>query len=226
MKTQGCADSIVYPVPSAGSSAFYTTWSFYACMVSMGLLVVYLTMTLVGKGPKHHRFRTNVLGNRVFQLVAIALIAMPALNSVGVLSTSQFLLAKNFKLVNKTKGQKVPDDVAISTMFFHNAMNINLDAHIVPGVLGVCILVCLALGRQKPARSWRWNLGLAGLIILLNLLLAFVWMAVPVEDSDTHQTYQWISKIRYVYADPQASLFIPQFIIVIVLAFIMAFRIA
>jgi hypothetical protein len=195
-------------------------------MISVGLFLVYLVMTLVGKGPKRKKFQTKVLDNKIFQLISIGLIAMPALNSIGVLSTSQLLLAKNFKLVDeKNPTNPLPPDLAISTSFFHNAMNVNLDAHIVPGLLGICVLLCLGLGRQSP-RPWRWNLGVGSFIILLNILLAFIWMAVPVQDEKTGKDYRWVAKLEYVYDNPDGSLFIAQFAMVIVLSFVVAFKIA
>lgn len=222
-KADTCADGVKYPVPSAGKAAFYTTWSFYTCMISVGLFLVYLLMTLVGKGKKRAKFRNNVLNNKTFQLIMIGLIAMPALNSVGVLSTSQLLLAKNFKLINED-GTINKDKLALSTKFFNTSMNINLDSHIVPGLLGVCVLIGLALTRHKQ-RPWKWNLGIACFIILLNLLLVSLWMSVPVMDDDD-KPLVWIDKLKFVYADPAGWFFIVQFAMVFILAFIISFRVA
>lgn len=227
--TSTCASNINYPVPSAGRAAFYTTWSFYTCMISVVLFIVYLLMVLVGKGKHQARFRTKVLNNKVFQLIMIGLIAMPALNSVGVLSTSQLLLSKNFKLINEDKKQVVSKDdmknYALSTTFFNNAMNINLDSHIIPGLLGFCVLLGLSLTRHD-ARPWKWNFGIACFIILLNLLLASIWMSVPVYDEKEKKSYVWIEKIKYVYANPTAWFFILQFSVVIILALVVSFRVA
>lgn len=219
-----CSTNIVYPIPSAGPAAFYTTYSWYMCMIGIVLLMVYLILTLVGKGPRHQKFQRELLQNKVFHLIMVALIAMPAINSIGVLSTSQQLLAKNFKLVDKDQG-KVPDDISISAVFFKNAMNINVDSHIIPGLLGACALLALGLGRQPGLWNWHWKLGLAGLIILLNVLLAFIWLAVPLKDDDG-KTYQWIEKLKFVYADPPAELFGVQLAFCVVAPLVVAFCIA
>lgn len=224
-EASNCAKDIRYPIPSAGKVAFYTTWSFYTCMISVGLFLVYLLMTLVGKGKKQTKFRNNVLNNKTFQLIMIGIVAMPALNSIGVLSTSQLLLAKNFKLLDKD-GNVTTKNLALSTKFFNSSMNINLDSHIVPGLLGICVLIGLSLTRHK-ARPWKWNVGIACFIILLNLLLVSLWMSVPVlDDNDDDKPKVWFDKLKLVYADPAAWFFVVQFAMVFILSFVVAFRIA
>lgn len=223
-----CPANWQYPVPSAGTSAFYTTWSFFYCMIAVGILALYLILTLVGKGKRQQKFQTKVLENKVFQLIMISLIAMGALNSIGVLSTSQLLIAKNFGLVDlKTNKPLLPNEMeeaSLTTTFFHNVMNINLDSHIMPGILGMIMLLCLGLTRQSP-RPWRWNLGLACLILILNIVLVGIWMAVPVKDKDG-KVYQGIAKLKYVYSNPPGWFFAVQIAMIVVLAFIVAFRIA
>ncbi len=229
-----CAPAdIIYPVPSAGSAAFFTSWSWVYIMFCLALGVLYAILNGLGRLktlPKLGKVTTNV----TFQVFMLSLIAMGAINSVGVFSTSQLLLAKNFKLVN-TKGGPLPDDLAISTSFFHNAMNINLDAHQIPAIIAILLLVLLGTcktkqthhkGKTAMGRSWKANLGLFGGIMLAQILLVFLWMAVPVKDKKTGKTYQWVEKIQYVYADPPGWFFGVQALLVFVLALAMAFKIS
>ena len=210
-----CDDHTRYPVPSSGASSFYTTWSLYVCWIACGLLVVYLSMVLVGK-TRRKTFQTNVLQKTPFQLITLSLIAMPAINSIGVLLASQLLLSKNFKLVSTDKELS---DKSITTSFFQGMMDINFNAHIVPGLLGIVILLGLGLGRQTT-RTWQANLGLACSVILLNCILVGVWMAVP------ENSKQGIDKIKDVYNDPPGLIFVFQFLLVCILAFMVAFKIA
>ena len=224
IQSSNCANGVVYPVPSAGSSVFYTTWSWVYCMICIGLVVVYAILHGLGKKlPKLGKATNNV----VYRIVMISLIAMGAINSVGVLSTSQLLLTKNFKLVNKDDPKKpIPDNLSISTTFFHNAMEINFDAHIVPGILAILILVLLGTCKSSKQRSWKASLGLLGGMLSAQILLVFLWMAVPVKDEKTGKTYQWIQKLKYVYADPPGYFFGVQALLVIVLSLAMSFKIA
>ena len=185
-----CDPDVQYHVPSGGEGSFYTTWSFYLCIVGVFFLCCYLAATLVarsasGSSARIRNFKEQVLENPVFQLVAIALIAMPFLNSIGVLFTSQMLLAKNFKL-----NQTDPKDAAcpkllnepksISTSFFDRSMNINLLFHITPAIIAIAGLLLLSLNRtgrtlfkgqeRKGGRGWKWNLGLGALIFAYNLI--------------------------------------------------------
>ena len=171
-----------------------------------------------------------------FQIIMISLIAMGAINSVGVFSTSQLLLAKNFKLVDEEDPTKpIPDNLAISTSFFHNAMNINLDAHQIPAIIAILLIVLLGScktrntthkGKTTTGRTWKANLGLFGGILLAQCILVFLWMAVPVKDEKTGKTYQWVEKLKYVYADPPGWFFGIQALLVLVLTLTIAFKIA
>lgn len=231
IQSSNCAKNIVYPVPSAGAASFYTTWSFMYIMICIGLAAIYAILNGLGRLkslPKLGKATTNV----TFQVVMISLIAMGAINSIGVFSTSQLLLAKNFKLVN-TKGGPVPKNLAISTEFFHNAMEVNFDAHLVPAIIAILIIMLLGAcktkqtnykGKTISGRTWKANLGLFGGIMLAQILLVFLWMAIPVKDEETGKMYQWVEKIKYVYASPPGWFFGVQAGLIVVLALAMAFK--
>jgi hypothetical protein len=200
-------------------------------------MVVYLLLTTLGRNKKFPKLHT-LTTNRLFQCIVIGVIAMGAINSIGVLSTSQLLLATNFKLVDAQSGKPLPpakmEDVSLTTTFFHNSMNINFDAHIVPGILGMFLLMLLGVcrttkthynGKTTMGRSWKANLGLFGYILLLQAILIGVWMCVPITD-DEGVKYTWIKKLKYVYANPKGYLFGIQAGIVVALALILAFNIS
>ena len=150
-----CDPDVRYHVPSGGEASFYTTWSFYLCLIAVFFLVCYLAATLVAavgsnKSIGIRNFKENVLQNPVFQIIAIALIAMPFLNSIGVLFTSQMLLAKNFKLKQEDGDEAVCPKLrdkpkSITTSFFNKSMNLNLIFHIVPAIVAVAGLLLLSL---------------------------------------------------------------------------------
>ena len=235
-----CDEDTVYDAPSGGAPMFYTTWSFYMCFIAVGLLVLYLVMRGLGKlgttpgHPKLQAFNSKVIENPTFQALMVALIAMPAINSVGVLGTSQLLIAKNFKLKDVQSGEVLGPEAtkskSLSTTFFKDVMGINLDVHILPGIVGIVILLCLALGRTRNVnypgntknvgRTWMSNLGIVGLILALNLIVIGIWMAVPENDK------RGIDKLNDVYADPPAYFFVIQLLLVVLLAFLVAFKIA
>lgn len=230
----------VYDAPSGGAPIFYTTWSFYMCLIAIGILFVYLCMRGIGKlgsvpgHPNLRQFNAKVIENPTFQAIMIALIAMPAINSIGVLSTSQLLIAKNFKLKDTTTGKVLSPpaeaDKALATGFFTKMMDVNFKVHILPGLLGIGMLVLLALGRttnvnyaghtKSVGRSWLSNLGIVGLILALNLLLIGIWMAVP------ENKKRGIDKLNDVYSDPPGYMFAIQLGIVLLLAFVVAFKLA
>lgn len=228
IRTNGTCAVWEYPVPSAGASAFFTTWSLYYILICVGLMAVYLVMTLVGAGKHQATFKAKVLNNNGFQIIMKSLIAMGALNSIGVLSTSQLMIAKNFGLVYPATKQPLnPSDMenaSLTTTFFNKVMTINLNSHVIPGLLGMVLLLLLSLTRQAP-RSRRCNFTLAGATILLNLVMVGIWLAVPVKDSNG-KSYAGFEKLKYVYNTPPGYFFIIQFALVITLAFIVAFRVA
>ena len=232
-----CDPDVKYHVPSGGEASFYTTWSFYLCLVAVFFLACYLTATLTakfgrGKSVAIRSFKEKVLQNPVFQLVAVALIAMPFLNSIGVLFTSQMLLAKNFKL-----GQATGKDIAcpqladepksITTGFFNKTMDINLVFHIVPAIIAVAGLLLLSLNRTgrtlyrgketRGGRGPKWNLALAGLIFAYNLVFMGMYMVVPADGKFG------MAKVNDVYNDPPATFFVAQLAIVLVLCFTVSF---
>jgi hypothetical protein len=211
VKDYTCDDQTEYPVPSGGSSIFYTTWSFNLIFAAVCLLVLFLILHAIPM------LRKGILSNKWLQLSVIPLIAMPAINSIGVLWTSQLLLAKNFKLVSQPNdsGKK-----GLTTTFFSGITNINFKAHILPGLVGIFVLMGLSLGRTSTSRPWKLNLGMACLIVILNLLFIGIWMAVP-ENGKTG-----LNKLNDVYNNPPPWFFAAQAGIVLGLAFIVSFRIA
>lgn len=213
-----CDDETFYPVPGGGASMFYTTWSWWACMASLGLLVVYLVLICFSKNRQVSRLLTTYL----FQLFVIALIAMPAINSVGVLGASQLLLAKNFKLSDRDTHKPPTHATGMTSQFFQSIQNVNFFAHILPGMLAIGILLGLSFGRQsRSSRSWQQNLGLAAMILCLNLVFVMIWMAIPTEKGHT-----WIEKVKEVYNDPPGWIFGIQAGIVLLLIFLVSFKVA
>lgn len=232
-----CDPDVKYHVPSGGEASFYTTWSFYLCLIAVFFLACYLTVTAtvkVGSGASVgiRNFKEKVLLNPVFQLVAITLIAMPFINSIGVLFTSQMLLAKNFKLGQASGSDvvcpKLTDEPkSITTGFFSKTMDINLVFHIVPAIIAVAGLLLLSLNRTgrtlfrgkevQGGRGWKWNLALAALIFVYNLVFIGLYLAVPADGKFG------IDKVDDVYNDPPNTFFVAQLAIVLLLCFTAAF---
>lgn len=209
-KNGECDDDTKYPVPSGGASSFYTTWSFFMMFISFGLLLVYLIMQPI-------KAFASITSNKWFQLVAILLIAMPAVNSIGVLCTSQLLLSKDFKLVTTSSTDTGPK--SITTPFFQETMNINFKYHILPGLLAIIVLLVLTTIRHQP-RSWSQSLMLGLAILVLNLFVIGIYMIVPVDGK------QGFDKINDVYNNPPAYIFGIQFLLVILVACLVSFKVA
>lgn len=213
--TASCADNIKYPVPGSGAPAFYTTWSFYYIFIALGLLLLYCIMLIAAKASSR---LNSLMTNKTLTIIVTSLIAMGAVNTVGVYSTSQLLLKNNFKLIN-TDGQAVPDNIGFQPSFFHKIIDINYTAHLVPMLIAVFILVILCTTQRAASVADQTKLFVS--IFVLQLLFVFIWMAVPIKTGDTKVTF--INKINAVYNNPPKNVFGIQLVVVVLLILLVSF---
>lgn len=196
-----CDPASTFPVPADGSSAFFTTWSLFAVLVSSLLLLV----ALILKACFPFKLGT-------YMWVVLGLLAMPAVNSVGVLWASQLLLALNLKLSTDD-----PQDMhSISQPLLGFITSVNFKSHILPGLIGV--LTLLACPKPRTNRT-RCVFGLA--LVVFLVVFVGLWMAVPATTSDDNQVFG-IDKINYVYNNPPLWIFGTQVVVALLVIALLA----
>ena len=185
---------VEYKIPSGGAAAFYTTWSFIAILVIAGVaLCVYFPNNIVKP--------TNGIWKGIVDYFLTPLIAAGAINSIGVLLSSQILYAFNLK-------QSIPsgkdEALAVGIPTVQKWNSINFQDHIVPGMMGIGLLVLLGSG---SIRDRRWIVSIVSAAMLV--LFMAVYLAVPIKDDQGKALYGW-NKVSFVYNNPSPFIFIGQ----------------
>jgi hypothetical protein len=220
-----CDENVVYPVPSAGSSAFYTTWSFGLCGVSVGAIVIYLLL---------HVF-PSMQTSAALRYILLPLGLMGAANSIGVFVVSQLMLAYNFKLEGEDDGKPK----SLKTSFFNSIMNVNLKAHIAPAAVSIFSLLLLALVGKSSINLWLNGWQFFGITMAWWLSFLFLYLIVPIpkkrktldaqddtddeeesegEDETTTPCVWGFEKLQWVYNDPDAYMWVVMAVSVFVVA--------
>ena len=202
-----CDPASTFPVPADQTGAFFTTWSLFAVIVASLLLLLGLSVKacLPFKSAKTDNLPW-------YAWIVIGLLAMPAVNSIGVLWASQLLLALNLKLSTKD-----PQDMhSISQPLLGFITSVNFKSHVLPGLIAVLALLACPKPRSNKTRC---VFGLA----LLFFLVVFValWLAVPAVTSDNQQVFG-IDKINYVYNNPPLWIFGTQVVVTLLVIALLA----
>lgn len=213
VRSSGCASDIRYPVPSAGSSSFFTTWSFYYILIAAGIMFLFASSKLISLQLSSVR---AILQNKYVYIILCVLISCGIINSLGVFTASQLMLTDNFNLVNST-GQPVPKDIGMMPSFFHRIQQINLIAHQLPALIAVFLILLLSVCRSPSVLTAKSRSVILFFTILAQLLLIFIWMCVPIHDAN-NKPLRFIKKINEVYNDPPAYIFGVQAAVVVVSA--------
>lgn len=237
VQDKGCASRLLsgtcvtdpqakYMLPSS-TSAFYTTWSFYMCLIAAGLTVFYLIVYGI-YGSSSSQFagllnsedpnRSGWIKFLQFFVpyVMVPLIIWGAVNSLGVLATSQQFLAFNF--MQSVDFPDVDAEGQIKGMSLKFADYIFIDnffVHIVPALIAIVILLLLCTGKFGP-RVNRW--GVVGACFIAMALFLLIYFVVPLKEDG--KNYFFLDKVAKVYNNPKWYLFAVQLVIVVLALFL------
>ena len=214
-----CDRDAHYKVP-ADSADFYTTWSFMLCMIAVAVSVLVLVPMFQWKVGGKYAMNVDPGGSFSLKALQIAgpyvvlpIVLFACLNSVGVLITSQLFLSYNFvPSLHIPKHPGEHDLIESMEITFVDYINkVNTTAHIVPGFLSAFMLLVLSTCRLPD----NVNPGYVTLAtIVAALVFVVLWASVPATDDKGRKVY-WLDKVKYVYNDPSAVLFVPQLLFVI-----------
>ena len=215
-----CSSDDKYKIPGGGTAAFYTTWSFFFCIVGVTLAMIIFIPFNVFMMIKNKTAVTSE-PSKYFKLfesfcsyVVVPLIAASAINSLGVLITSQIFFADNLdnsisiaspSPPNDKAEKKLPGDISITTNFVKRMNQINLKVHIIPGVLAALVLLVLSCGHVNCGDKW-WIISIMTAAIMMAFLISYLCVPNP---------FKWggligIQKVNNVYNNPQPWMFLPQ----------------
>ena len=185
-----CIPDSDFKGPGGGSSKFYTTWSFFAILV---VLIVVLPGAYITSD-----WLPNKWNNKLISGAFLAVLIGFAANSVGVGVTSQFLVTKGKPLVQTQNGE-----LPLITQEWLKWFNeLNSKVHLVPVLLSLFIIVMV--GRLP------WSGGSLELIlpaVIIPVVFFFIWALVPIpkEKGSKEMTTPW-NKASVVYNSPPFSI--------------------
>jgi hypothetical protein len=204
---------------------FYTTWSFYMCMIAACLTVFYLLIYGV-YGDAHSAakgFLSSTDPNRsgwvkfmqfFTPYVLTPIIIWGAVNSLGVLATSQQMLGWNFT----QSLQNAPADNGakyggLHLSFVDYIFVNNFWAHVFPALVAVVILVLLSLGKYGPnVKPWG---VMVGCFVCFAIFLG-VYLLVPAKNSEGTNVFGG-AKVNAVYNNPPGWMFATQICMVVLM---------
>jgi len=223
-----CDPSAKYKLP-ARHGDFYTTWSFWMCVLALCFAFVYVVaQAALGCASKPTQLRLSSLHKVLHKVLAygIAPVALwGAANSIGVLATSQQFLGWNFTqgIVTDDSAQQNQnvfrqyDDgtqqkqLGMTLPFTDGVFKINFVEHICPGLAAFVVLLLLATGRNGPGVN-RWYVVLASAICMVVFLA--LYLGIPAKDESGNEYFGW-DKVKYVYNDPQPWMFVAQLVLTV-----------
>ena len=181
------------------AGAYYTSWSLYAVLIALLLLIVsWFSTQNKGKTPP-----------KAFSYTVLPILIGLSANSVGVAFMSRFLK----QLPPESSGH----NILLGENWFTDHMRRDTYAHIMPMFIALLILMCVA--------PMKWT-GSRAIVILLSIsvptLMFAIWSCVPVPISMGSKTMtNFISKPRYVYGRPSGlvELFLPAVVVLTCLSY-------
>jgi hypothetical protein len=194
-------------------SDFYTTWSLYMCLIAAGLTVLYLVIYGVYGAPSSPaRGLLNSLAPgrsgwvKFMQIftpyILVPIIVFAALNSIGVLATSQQFLGWNFMQSIAVPAPKAPNLNGIELTFADYIFKDNFFVHIMPALLAVVILFLLSIGKFGPrVNAW----GVVGGVFAALVSFVGLYLLVPASNKS-----MGLKKVNFVYNNPAWYLFATQ----------------
>jgi len=216
-----------YQLPPSEAD-FYTTWSFYMCLIAAGLTVFYLilygiygssTSQFAGLLNSEDPNRSGWIKFLQFFVpyVMVPLIIWGSVNSLGVLATSQQFLGFNFlQSITLNKGDVPKGEIAGMSLKFADYIFVdNFIVHIVPALIAIVVLLLLCSGKFGP-RVNRW--GVVGACFIAMALFLTLYFVIPAKDPKGKNHF-FLDKVSYVYNHPKWYLFAIQLVIVVLALF-------
>lgn len=224
-------------------SAYFTSWNFFLIIAALALvLLVYLPANLIDGGS----FLQGKYGFLVNYIVT-PLIITSVIGSIGVLLTSQSIVAFNFQqmveighippvrtaIQQENDGQSATSQVkrtlahpevdssrvSVQMDYLQYLLQDNFVVHIAPAIIAVVILMLLAVGTFQTAE--RETVALV--VLIFCLVIWAVYFAVPVKDPDTGEDHIGWNKVAHVYSEPSGWIFAGQFVFSAAAAFMIPF---
>ena len=186
------------------AGAYYTTWSFYAILIALIILIVSWFVTQNKSTPPNKAFSYTVLP---------ILIGLSA-NSIGVALVSRFL-----KLLPAASSSY---NLLLSENWFTTNTRLDTNFHILPMFVSLLILLCVT--------PMKWT-GSKSVLIIISLvvpsLMFAIWSVVPIQVSkNTKDKTNFINKPRFVYGRPSGltELIFPATIIITCVLYVVVIK--
>lgn len=134
-----------------------------------------------------------------------------AANTIAIAVASQMMMSMLSHMGSQTTGKKkYTQCVYLHRNLFSDLNTVNTLFHIVPVALVLVMLVLLSKTTSHQTFATRFCISFA-----IFFVLAFVYLSVPIRDKNTQQPLTFVKKIRYVYLNPDSSVYlsmIPSFV--------------
>ena len=199
-----CLPDADFEGPGGGSSAFYTTWSYYAILIAT-FIVLPVTLLLANLPGTKEFWKQN----KYVSTILLGILIGFAVNSIGVGIVSQLLVTENKPLVS-TKSGKLPLVTQDWLKYFNK---LNSRVHLVPVLFAILILLLVIRIPCSTSSS-----VLICTSIAIPVVFFFIWACVPIPVSTGSKEHTTpFNKSAVVYNSPPFSLegFLPAAIVIV-----------
>jgi len=204
-----CDKNAVWKGPGGGKSSFYTTWSYYAIIVS--------TIAALFIIPLFHRV-PSLKNSPLMAYTLLAILVGFAANSMAVAVASQGLLGFDWHHLDPTQD----GEVLITEEWVKTMNKVNITVHLIPLILSIIILFLVI---NVPWSGNKRTLVLASCFVPIVLFTIWVCVPVPVKPGSSKKTTPF-TKVEVVYdkSSPIIESFLPITIIFICVLYVYAMR--